>query len=101
MGGSLMARYLIVTWDGAGNLVPTLGIARKLVEAGHDVRMLGHDTIVERAGDTGARFIAFAQPEDWGDMEEPDDTAAEIDMLIDKLCFSSDIARDVAAELDR
>ncbi len=27
-----MANYLIVTWDGAGNLVPTLGIARTLVE---------------------------------------------------------------------
>ena len=26
-----MNRFLIVTWDGAGNLVPTLGIARTLV----------------------------------------------------------------------
>ena len=51
-----MSRYLIVTWDGAGNLVPTLGIARTLVERGHDVRMIGHDTIAERCGDVGARF---------------------------------------------
>ena len=35
-----MGRYLIVTWDGAGNLAPTLGIARTLVERGHDVRMM-------------------------------------------------------------
>ena len=27
-----MSRYLVVTWDGAGNLVSTLGIARRLVE---------------------------------------------------------------------
>jgi UDP:flavonoid glycosyltransferase YjiC (YdhE family) len=46
-----MGSYLIVTWDGAGNLVPTLGIARTLVERGHDVRMLGHETIAERSGD--------------------------------------------------
>ena len=27
-----MSRFLIATWDGAGNLAPTLGIARTLVE---------------------------------------------------------------------
>ena len=56
-----MGRYLIVTWDGAGNLVPTLGITRTLVERGHDVRMLGHDTIAERCGDMGARFVPLTQ----------------------------------------
>ena len=45
-----MGRYLIVTWDGAGNLVPTLGITRELIERGHDVRMLGHDTTRSPSG---------------------------------------------------
>ena len=36
-----MSRFLIMTWDGAGNLAPTLGIARTLVERGHDVRLMG------------------------------------------------------------
>ena len=40
-----MSRFLIMTWDGAGNLAPTLGIARTLVERGHDVRLMGHRTI--------------------------------------------------------
>ncbi|MCW2595069.1 MAG: hypothetical protein JWP39_957 [Jatrophihabitans sp.] len=96
-----MARYLIVTWDGAGNLVPTLGIARNLVEAGHDVRILGHGTIAGRAAGLGARFTSLAQPEDWDRMDDPDDFAAEVELLMDKLCFSSEIATDVAAELDR
>ncbi len=96
-----MARYLIVTWDGAGNLVPTLGIARHLVEAGHDVRILGHDTIVQRCGDVGARFISFEQPEGWDEMDDPDDFEAEVELMMDQLCFSSDIADDVAAELER
>lgn len=96
-----MARYLIVTWDGAGNLVPTLGIARTLVTDGHDVRMIGHDTIRQRCGDIGTRFIALTQPDDWDQMEDPDDFEAEVTLLINDLCCSVPIARDVAAELDR
>jgi len=96
-----MGRYLIVTWDGAGNLVPTLGITRELIERGHDVRMLAHDTIAERCGDVGARFVPLTQGEGWDAMEDPDDFDAEVKLLIEELCFSSTIARDVAQELDR
>ena len=96
-----MDRYLIVTWDGAGNLAPTLGITRTLVERGHDVRMLGHDTIAERCGDVGARFVALTQGEGWDAMDDPDDFEAEVKLLIEDLCFSSTIARDLARELDR
>ena len=96
-----MGRYLIVTWDGAGNLVPTLGIARTLVERGHDVRLIGHDTIVERCSDVGARFVPLTQGPGWDAMEDPDDFEAEVTLLVEHLCFSSTIARDVALELER
>jgi MGT family glycosyltransferase len=96
-----MGRYLIVTWDGAGNLAPTLGIARTMVERGHDVRMLGHDTIAELCGDVGAHFVPLSQREGWDAMEDPDDFEAEVKLLIEELCFSSAIARDVTQELDR
>ena len=96
-----MNRFLIVTWDGAGNLVPTLGIARTLVERGHDVRVIGHDTIIERCRDVGARFVGLTQGEGWDAMEDPDDFEAEVRLLIEELCFSATIARDLAQELAR
>ncbi len=96
-----MGRYLIVTWDGAGNLVPTLGITRTLVERGHDVRMIGHGTIAERCGDVGARFVPLTQGEGWDAMEDPDDFEAEVKLMIEELCFSSTIAQDLARELGR
>ena len=96
-----MGRYLIVTWDGAGNLVPTLGIAHTLVRRGHDVRMLGHETIAERCGASGVRFVPLTQGEGWDTMEEPDDFEAEIKLMIDELCFSATIARDLTHELSR
>ena len=96
-----MARYLVATWDGAGNLSPTLGITRTLVERGHDVRLLGHGTIAERCGDAGARFVPLTQGIGWDAMDDPDDFDAEVRLLIEELCFSSTIARDLARELDR
>jgi UDP:flavonoid glycosyltransferase YjiC (YdhE family) len=96
-----MARYLIVTWDGAGNLAPTLGIARTLVERGHDVRLMGHRTIAERCGDVGTRFIPLSQDELWDAMDDPADFEAEIRLLIDQVAFGSAIVDDLAKELNR
>lgn len=96
-----MGRYLIATWDGAGNLVPTLGIARTLVRRGHDVRLIGHATIAERCGESGARFVPLTQVDGRDATADPDDFETEVKLLIDALCFSSTIARDLARELDR
>jgi UDP:flavonoid glycosyltransferase YjiC (YdhE family) len=96
-----VGRFLIATWDGAGNLVPTLGIARRLVERGHDVRLLGHETIIRRCGDVGARFVPSSQRDLWDAMDDPTDFAAEVKLLIEQLCFGSALPRDLAQELDR
>ena len=96
-----MSRFVIATWDGAGNLSPTLGIARTLLERGHDVRLLGHRTIAERCGDVGTRFVALSQDQGWDEMDDPADFEAEIRLMIEQLCFSSTIADDLAKELDR
>ena len=96
-----MSRYLIVTWDGAGNLVPTLGIARTLVERGHDVRVLGHDTIAELCSDVGAPFVPLSQTPGWDAMDDPEDFETEVRLMIEELCFSTSIAQDLAQELDR
>ena len=87
--------------DGAGNLAPALGVARTLVDRGHDVRLMGHRTIAERCGDTGARFVPLSQGEGWDEMENPDDFEAEMKLLIEDLCFSAIIASDVTQSSDQ
>jgi UDP:flavonoid glycosyltransferase YjiC (YdhE family) len=96
-----MNRFLIMTWDGAGNLAPTLGIARTLVGRGHDVRLMGHRTIAERCGDVGTRFVPLSHNELWDALEDPTDFEAEIRLLINEVSFSSTVAGDLAAELHR
>lgn len=95
-----MSRYLIVTWDGAGNLVPTLGIAQRLADAGHDVRLLGHPSIKERCGQGAWTFRPFASAPAY-DSARPGDLTQEMPFLVQNVFFSSDVARDTAAEFER
>jgi len=39
-----MARYLFLTWDGAGNQLPSVGIAQALRERGHNVLFAGYES---------------------------------------------------------
>lgn len=95
-----MSRFVIVTWDGAGNLVSTLAIARALSEDGHDVRVLGHPSIEDRCGSEGWRFRPFVHSNDY------DSTAAwavheEMSILAPALWFNGGPGRDLLDELDR
>jgi MGT family glycosyltransferase len=45
----------------SGNAPPQLAVTRKLVERGHEVRVLAHVAARERIERTGAEFVAFEQ----------------------------------------
>jgi MGT family glycosyltransferase len=93
-----MSRFLIVTWDGAGNQVPTLALARRLSRRGHDLRVLGHGSIDRRHGHDGWRFRAFRHAADFDSAvgrEGPDDMS----VMARQLWFAGSVRRDVAEEL--
>src|SRR5262249_8715743 len=52
-------RYLLVSWDGGGNVPPELAIARRLVARGHSVRVLADPTIEAEARAHGCEFSAW------------------------------------------
>jgi UDP:flavonoid glycosyltransferase YjiC (YdhE family) len=95
-----MSRFLVVTWDGAGNLVSTLAIARGLAQRGHDVRMLGHRSIEDRCGSHGWSFRPFVHTADF-DSTAPMDGGDEFALLSRDLWFSAAVATDVQEELER
>jgi MGT family glycosyltransferase len=92
-----VTRFLMVTWDGAGNLVPTLGIARALSRRGHDVRVLGQRSIDERCGSDGWRFRARAR----ADSASAGPGEADMARMARDLWFGSPVALDVRDELAR
>jgi MGT family glycosyltransferase len=55
--------FLIVVWDGGGNVVPAAGLAAALVDRGHDVRVIGSEGLQTRFERVGARFRPFPRAE--------------------------------------
>jgi hypothetical protein len=58
-------RFLIVTWDGGGNLVPCLALGSRLLEAGHQVWVMADSTTAQRVADLGMTHMAYTSVEPW------------------------------------
>src|SRR3954464_7278776 len=71
-------RILQTLYDGGGGVVPQLAITRRLVERGHEVRVLAHETLRGRVEERGAQFSAFRATLPGHDM-----TRAETDLVRD------------------
>ena len=95
-----MSRFLFVTWDGAGNLVPTLALARRLARGGHNVRVLGHRSIVRRCGSDGWRMRPFTRTLEI-DSAAPAGADRGPAAVARELWFSADVADDLRDELSR
>ena len=54
-----VGHFLVVVWDGGGNVVPAAGLTAALVDQGHDVRVIGTAELQTRFERVGARFRPF------------------------------------------
>lgn len=52
-------RFLFVEWEGGGNLPPALGLARRLVARGHDVRVLSEPCNEAEVRAAGCAFVPY------------------------------------------
>src|SRR5579863_9380667 len=93
-------RFLFVTFDGGGNVPPALGLVRRLVHRGHEVRVMGNSTLAARITDSGGIFRAFAPARDWGPSAPGVMAEDEKDRLAKILAFmcSLELAQDVIAQ---
>lgn len=53
--------YLFVTWEGGGNVPPVLGLARRMVERGHGVRVLAEPCLRAAVEGAGASLVPFTR----------------------------------------
>jgi hypothetical protein len=94
-----MSRIVFVTWDGGGNLVPALGIARELHQRGHKAAFLGQQTQRYAIEAAGRSFTAYALR---GPSAGPPATAAERQrLLIRDTWLNTGLADDLVAMLAR
>ena len=58
-------KFLIISWDGGGNVPPALNLGARLVQLGHRVRLLGWESMKSRADATGLEFTAYRSVPPW------------------------------------
>jgi UDP:flavonoid glycosyltransferase YjiC (YdhE family) len=58
-------RFLIISWDGGGNVPPALNLGARLVRLGHRVRVLGWESMQSRAATAGLEFTAYRSVPPW------------------------------------
>jgi UDP:flavonoid glycosyltransferase YjiC (YdhE family) len=63
MSGS--GKFLIVSWDGGGNAPPALNLGARLVRQGHQVRLVGWQSMASRAAAAGLEFATYPSVPPW------------------------------------
>ncbi|HTM95841.1 MAG TPA: nucleotide disphospho-sugar-binding domain-containing protein [Croceibacterium sp.] len=107
-----MAKFILTTWEGGGAVGPVVTVARKLVEAGHAVRVMSDACNRPESEAAGAKFVPWTRApsrtdrsreseilRDW----DTDDVAESYSRVIGSLVAgpSQAYAEDVIEELER
>lgn len=88
-------RFLITSWDGGGNTPAAYNLGARLVQLGHDVRLMGWDTMATRAAAAGVKFATYPSVSHWPDGLAQDDA---IDELLKPALFGPATRDDIIAE---
>lgn len=75
--GTPSRKFLITTWEGGGSVGPKLTVARKLLDAGHDVRVMSDECNRLESEAIGARFVP------WTNAPSRTDRSRESDPILD------------------
>lgn len=92
-----MSRIVFVTWNGGGNLLPALGIARELDRHGHSVAFLGQET--QRNAVEAAHLAFTAYPHRAARAGAPQTAAEQLRLLMLGTWLNTSLADDLAAML--
>jgi UDP:flavonoid glycosyltransferase YjiC (YdhE family) len=92
-----MSRMLFVTWDGGGNVVPALTIARHLHDRGDGVRFLGQVGQRESIEREGFGFAAYGGPGPWTATGKRNAITNAVGFL--RLLGGRSLGRDLVAEV--
>jgi MGT family glycosyltransferase len=71
--GAQSRRFLLTMWDGGGNAPPELGVARRVVERGHQVHVLGDPTLAGAAEAAGCTFSSWSRAPHRATLDVADD----------------------------
>ena len=71
-------RFLIASWDGGGNTPAAYNLGARLIQLGHEVRLMGWDTMAGRAAAAGVDFTTYSSVAHWPEGLAQDDAIDEL-----------------------
>ena len=95
-----MARVLIVTWAGGGNVPPAVVLGTQLAARGHDVRAIGSESLVARFEAEGIDYVARDVITEWDPAALARDVLAEarkVDLVVADYMLPSALSAGEAA----
>lgn len=78
----VVGRVLFVTWHGGGNVNPVVAIGQQLRDLGHDVHVLGPDSLTARFADAGLAFRGYDDAEQWNSAALAETVVDELDRFV-------------------
>lgn len=103
--------FLFTTFNGGGNVAPTMGVVETLIKRGHRVRVLSDSSSRKEVERTGAAFVQWQRAlslggeernTEFGDWALPNFDEVMKQMLVPLACDAAGgFAQDVIAELER
>jgi len=95
----VMSSILLATWEGGGNVPPTLGIAAELRTRRHQVRVLGHPQQRDVFESAGLRFEPYRHARAWSPTRRSDALGWAYGYL--RLCTDRGTGRDFTESVRR
>jgi MGT family glycosyltransferase len=95
-------RFLIVTWDGGGNLPPVLALATRLVDAGHAVTIMADRFSGDGAAACGAELVEFPSVGAWPPGRTFEDDPVRFEEIRNGVPIANDVldaARDIQPDV--
>jgi len=91
-------RFLIATWDGGGNTPSALNLGSRLVRKGHQVRLVGWESMATRAAAAGVDFASYPSIPPWP--SDPDLDNVWVERVLPALTGTA-VRDDIVAEANK
>jgi hypothetical protein len=91
--------FLIVMWDGGGNVPPAIALGARLVQAGHRVRLLGPATVAAAAASAGLQWVPYRSVPPWPEGLAHEDDWDRLMVILNGRPVIEDVLAEVRAEM--
>ena len=94
-------KFLLVTWDGAGNLPPERSLARALMARGHTVRAIAHESACAALARDGIESVPVRGARHYSSLGDAMEPAEELSFVVEHIWWARAFGAELLAAVER